>query len=58
MAFLRIAKAQGGEGIQHEYVRLVEGYGANGQRALGLQRRSERPRSALSPVAPAPSRGR
>ena len=31
MAFLRIVKAEGGKGIQHEYVRLVEGYSANGK---------------------------
>jgi len=37
MAFLRIVRAQGGKGIQHEYVRLVEGYrdkGQNKQRVL------------------------
>jgi transposase len=37
MAFLRIVKAQGGKGTQHEYVRLVEGYrdhGKNKQRVL------------------------
>jgi len=37
MAFLRIVKAQGGKGIQHEYVRLVEGYrdhGKNKQRVV------------------------
>ena len=37
MAFLRTVKAQGGKGIQHEYVRLVEGYrekGKNKQRVL------------------------
>ncbi|MFQ5381499.1 MAG: IS1634 family transposase [Dehalococcoidia bacterium] len=37
MAFLRIVKAQGGKGIQHQYVRLVEGYrekGKNKQRVL------------------------
>src|SRR4030067_2686471 len=35
--FLRIVKAQGGEGVQHEYVRLVEAYrehGKNKQRVV------------------------
>jgi transposase len=35
--FLRIVKARGGEGVQHEYVRLVEGYrehGKNKQRVV------------------------
>ena len=35
--FLRIVKAQGGKGVQHEYVRLVEGYredGKNKQRVV------------------------
>jgi transposase len=29
--FLRIVKARGGQGVQHEYVRLVEGYRDNGK---------------------------
>jgi transposase len=29
--FLRIVKARGGQGVQHEYVRLVESYRENGQ---------------------------
>ena len=29
--FLRIVKARGGQGVQHEYVRLVEGYRDHGQ---------------------------
>src|SRR5574337_653140 len=35
--FLRIVKAQGGKGVQHEYVRLVEAYrehGKNKQRVV------------------------
>jgi hypothetical protein len=35
--FLRTDKARGGKGIQHEYVRLVEGYrehGKNKQRVV------------------------
>ncbi len=35
--FLRIVKAQGGQGVQHEYVRLVEAYreqGKNKQRTI------------------------
>jgi hypothetical protein len=31
MAFLRTVRASGGKGIQHEYLRLVEGYRAGGK---------------------------
>lgn len=42
--FLRIVKARGGQGVQHEYVRLVEGYregGKNKQRVVANLGRKE-----------------
>ena len=42
--FLRTVKARGGKGVQHEYVRLVEGYREHGQLVDGAK-------PAFSPAA-------